>query len=80
MIRLCKHPSQNRCAMLIPCYSLRLWLYRSLGITLEQDPAGNYNKATVSNTKKGDVHVVNMEPGKFSKHFYADYLWSTMQG
>ncbi|KIW50427.1 hypothetical protein PV05_12014 [Exophiala xenobiotica] len=58
---------------------LRLWLYRSLGITLEQDEAGNYNKATIGNTKKGDVHVVNIDP-RFSKWFYADYFWQTMQG
>lgn len=58
---------------------LRLWLYRSLGITLEQDEAGNYNKATIGNTRKGDVHVVNIDP-KFSKWFYADYFWQTMQG
>ena len=58
---------------------LRLWLYRSLGITLEQDEAGNYNKATIGNTKKGDVHVVNIDP-KFSRWFYADYFWQTMQG
>ena len=58
---------------------LRLWLYRSLGITLEQDEAGNYNKATIGNTKKGDVHVVNIDP-KFSKYFYANYFWQTMQG
>ena len=58
---------------------LRLWLYRSLGITLEQDEAGNYNKATIANTKKGDVHVVNIDP-KFPRWFYADYFWQTMQG
>ncbi|EXJ65744.1 kinetochore protein spc24 [Cladophialophora psammophila CBS 110553] len=57
---------------------LRLWLYRSLGIALEQDEAGNYNKATIANTKKGDVHVVNIDP-KFSKWFYADYFWQSMQ-
>ena len=59
--------------------SLRLWLYQSLGINLEQDEAGNYNKATIRNTKMGDVHVVNIDP-KFSRWFYADYLWQTMQG
>ena len=58
---------------------LRLWLYRSLGITLEQDEAGNYNKAMIANTKKGDVHVVNIDP-KFPRWFYADYFWQTMQG
>ena len=58
---------------------LRLWLYRSLGIQLEQDEAGNYNKATIGNTKKGDVHVLNIDP-KFSRWFYADYFWQNMQG
>ncbi|RMZ87121.1 hypothetical protein DV736_g5653, partial [Chaetothyriales sp. CBS 134916] len=58
---------------------LRLWLYRSLGITLELDEAGNYNKATIANANKGDVHVVNIDP-KFSRWFYADYFWQTMQG
>ncbi|KAJ4517971.1 putative kinetochore protein spc24 [Exophiala dermatitidis] len=51
----------------------------SLGISLEQDEAGNYNKATIGNTKRGDVHVVNIDP-KFSRWFYADYFWQTMQG
>ncbi|RMD42797.1 hypothetical protein DV735_g2375, partial [Chaetothyriales sp. CBS 134920] len=58
---------------------LRLWLYRSLGITLELDEAGNYTKATIANPNKGDVHVVNIDP-KLSKWFYADYFWQTMQG
>ncbi|KAK6366906.1 putative kinetochore protein spc24 [Exophiala oligosperma] len=51
----------------------------SLGIMLDQDEAGNYNKATIGNTKKGDVHVVNIDP-KFSRWFYADYFWQTLQG
>ena len=58
---------------------LRLWLYRSLGIVLEQDEAQNYSKATIGDTRKGDVHVVNIDP-KFSRWFYADYFWQTMQG
>jgi kinetochore protein Spc24, fungi type len=58
---------------------LRLWLYRSLGISLEQDTAGNYVKATVSNGKRGDVHVVNIDP-RFGRAFYSDYFWETMQG
>ncbi|ETN45888.1 uncharacterized protein HMPREF1541_00069 [Cyphellophora europaea CBS 101466] len=58
---------------------LRLWLYRSLGITLEEGENGEYRKAVVGDRRKGDVHVVNVEP-KFSKWFYADYFWGTMQG
>ena len=58
---------------------LRLWLYRSLGINLEQDERGEYKKAIVGDQRKGDVHVVNVDP-KFSRWFYADYFWGTMQG
>ncbi|KIV89154.1 hypothetical protein PV10_08746 [Exophiala mesophila] len=58
---------------------LRLWLYRSLGITLEQDQAGNYTKAIIGNPNKGDVHLVNIDP-KLAKSFYADYFWQTIKG
>jgi len=60
-------------------YRLRLKIYRSLGIDLEADETGNYNKAIIRNSKKGDVHVVNIDP-KFSRFFYANYFWQTMQG
>ena len=59
--------------------SLRLKIYRSLGIEIEADEAGNYNKAIIRNSRKGDVHVVNIDP-KFSRFFYANYFWQTMQG
>ncbi|KAF7167312.1 hypothetical protein CNMCM5623_000639 [Aspergillus felis] len=58
---------------------LRLKIYRSLGIDIEADDAGNFGKAVIRNSRKGDVHVVNMDP-KFSRFFYANYFWSTMQG
>ncbi|WEW57259.1 putative kinetochore protein spc24 [Emydomyces testavorans] len=58
---------------------LRLKIYRSLGIDVEADEAGNYNKAIIRNTRKGDVHVVNIDP-KFSRFFYANYFWQAMQG
>jgi kinetochore protein Spc24, fungi type len=60
---------------------LRLWLYRSLGIVLEQDERGEYRKAVVGDRRMGDVHVVNIDPGfRGGKGWYADYLWGTMQG
>lgn len=59
--------------------SLRLKIFRSLGIDIEPDEAGNFNRAVIRNSRKGDVHVVNIDP-KFSKFFYANYFWSTMQG
>lgn len=56
---------------------LKLKVYRSLGIEVESDGAGGYNKAIIRNARKGDLHVVNIDP-KFSRFFYANYLWQTM--
>ncbi|KAK2746789.1 hypothetical protein FQN57_002831 [Myotisia sp. PD_48] len=36
---------------------LRLKIYRSLGIDVEADETGNYNKAIIRDSRKGDVHV-----------------------
>ncbi|RAH43841.1 kinetochore Spc24 family protein [Aspergillus aculeatinus CBS 121060] len=58
---------------------LRLKIYRSLGVDIEADETGNFNKAVIRNSRKGDVHVVNIDP-KFSRFFYSNYFWSTMQG
>ena len=57
--------------------SLKLKVYRGLGIDLERDETGEYNKAVVRNGRKGDVHVVNVE-NKFSRFFYANYFWGTL--
>ncbi|KAI9880124.1 MAG: kinetochore-associated Ndc80 complex subunit spc24 [Pleopsidium flavum] len=56
---------------------LKLKVYRSLGIDIESDNAGNYNKAVIRNFQKGDVHVVNID-SKFSRFFYANYFWQTL--
>jgi len=56
--------------------SLKLKVYRGLGIEIERD-GGEYSKAVVRNGKKGDVHVVNMD-SKFSRFFYANYFWQTL--
>ncbi|KAF1811853.1 Spc24-domain-containing protein [Eremomyces bilateralis CBS 781.70] len=57
---------------------LKLKVYRSLGIDAEPDTAtGQYNKAVIRNTAKGDVHVVNIDT-KFSRYFYANYFWQTL--
>ncbi|KAL3474932.1 putative kinetochore protein spc24 [Aspergillus californicus] len=58
---------------------LRLKIYRSMGIDIKPDEAGNFTKAVIRNSRKGDVHVVNLDP-KFSRFFYSNYFWSTMQG
>lgn len=65
--------------VVLTLHSLRLKLYRSLGIDVEADEAGNYHKAIIRNSRKGDVHVINIDP-KFSRFFYANYFWQNMQG
>lgn len=57
---------------------LKLKVYRSLGIDVEADGAGNYNKAVIRNNAKGDVHVVNID-SKFSRYWYSNYFWQKMQ-
>ncbi|KAL8866033.1 MAG: hypothetical protein Q9174_006539, partial [Haloplaca sp. 1 TL-2023] len=56
---------------------LKLKVYRSLGIDADSDSTGAYNRATIRNTQKGDVHLVNIDP-KFSRFFYANYFWQTL--
>jgi len=56
---------------------LKLKVYRSLGIEVEADDGGNYSKAVIRNPRKGDVHVVNIDPA-FSRFFYANYFWQTL--
>ncbi|KUJ16815.1 kinetochore protein spc24 [Mollisia scopiformis] len=58
--------------------TLRLKLYRGLGIDLEKDTeSGEYTKAIIRNEKKGDVNVVNLD-NKFSRYFYANYFWQQL--
>lgn len=57
--------------------SLKLKVYRGLGVEIERDEDGEYSKAVVRNGRKGDVHVVNMD-NKFSRFFYANYFWQTL--
>ncbi|RPA94499.1 Spc24-domain-containing protein [Choiromyces venosus 120613-1] len=56
---------------------LKLKVYRSLGIDLQEDGGGGYSKAVIRNSSKGDIHVVNIER-KFSHFFYANYFWNVM--
>ncbi|MCJ1355963.1 MAG: kinetochore-associated Ndc80 complex subunit spc24 [Icmadophila ericetorum] len=56
---------------------LKLGVYRTLGIDVETDKAGNYSKAIIRNAQKGDVHVVNVGPQN-SDFFYANYFWDKL--
>lgn len=53
-------------------------VYRSLGIDAEQDATtGDFTRAVIRNTAKGDVNVVNVDP-KFDRFFYANYFWGSL--
>ena len=81
MILQCERPYCKRIVRIIADHynhRLKLKVYRSLGIDVEADSVGNYNKAVIRNNQKGDVHVINVDP-KFSRFFYSNYFWQTMQ-
>ena len=56
---------------------LKLKVYRSLGIEVEMDEGGVFEKAVVRNSRRGDVHVVRIEK-RFSRFFYANYFWGVL--
>ncbi|KAL9641193.1 MAG: hypothetical protein Q9204_000238 [Flavoplaca sp. TL-2023a] len=56
---------------------LKLKVYRCLGIDADPNSTGSYNKAIIRNAQRRDVHVVNIDT-KFSRFFYADYLWQAL--
>ncbi|KAK3638783.1 putative kinetochore protein spc24 [Elasticomyces elasticus] len=56
---------------------LKLSVYRSLGIDVSQDAStGDFNRAVIRNTSKGDVTVIDVE-GK-SRSSQADQFWASM--
>lgn len=57
--------------------SLKLKVYRGLGIDIERDEDGEYSKAIIRNSRKGDVNIVNID-SKFSRFFYANYFWQKL--
>ncbi|KAI7534567.1 hypothetical protein KC331_g12494 [Hortaea werneckii] len=57
---------------------LKLQFYRSLGIDASQDGmTGEYNRAVIHNTARGDVNVVNVD-GKMNRSFYANMFWDSL--
>lgn len=56
---------------------LKLKLYRSLGIDIDADAVGKYSKAIVRNTRKGDVHVVDLNVESRTRR-PADELWNAL--
>lgn len=67
--------------------SLKLHIYRSLGISASQDPTtGEFNRAIVRKTptpetgeggSKGDVNIINVD-AKLNRGFYAGMFWDAL--
>ena len=59
-------------------FSLKLQVYRSLGIDVSQDAnTGVFNRAVIRNPTKGDVNVVKVD-GKVDKRVYANMFWDSL--
>ncbi|KAK9493595.1 Spc24 subunit of Ndc80-domain-containing protein [Lipomyces doorenjongii] len=56
---------------------LLLKIYRSLGISLEDDGMGGYAKAIVRSHQNNDIHVLSLDKA-YSNFFIASYLWDMM--
>ncbi|KAK9477899.1 Spc24 subunit of Ndc80-domain-containing protein [Lipomyces japonicus] len=56
---------------------LLLKVYRSLGISLEDNGMGGYAKAIVRSQQNNDIHVLSLDKS-YSNFFIANYLWDMM--
>ncbi|CZT18846.1 related to Probable kinetochore protein spc24 [Ramularia collo-cygni] len=57
---------------------LKLQFYRSLGIDATQDlSTGEYNRAIIRNSARGDVNVVNVD-GTMGQSFYSNMFWDSL--
>ncbi|KAK9373724.1 Spc24 subunit of Ndc80-domain-containing protein [Lipomyces chichibuensis] len=56
---------------------LLLKIYRSLGISLEDDGMGGYAKAVVRSHLNNDIHVLSLDK-TYSNFFIANYIWDMM--
>jgi kinetochore protein Spc24 len=57
--------------------SLRLKIYRGLGMDVERDSNGEYTKVLMWHANDGKADVVNLDK-KLSRFFYADYFWERL--
>lgn len=57
--------------------TLKLKVYRGLGIEILKDVEGDFSRAVIRNESKGDVYIVNLD-NKFSRFFYANLLWHNL--
>jgi kinetochore protein Spc24 len=57
--------------------SLRLRIYKGLGMDAEKDANGEYSKIIMWNANSGKADVVNLDK-KLSRFFYANYFWERL--
>ncbi|KAI6245023.1 putative kinetochore protein spc24 [Erysiphe necator] len=57
--------------------TLKLKVYRGLGIELNKVTEGGAFKAIIRNDSKGDVIILNLD-NKFSRFFYANLIWQNL--
>ncbi|RKF60841.1 putative kinetochore protein spc24 [Golovinomyces cichoracearum] len=57
--------------------TLKLKVYRGLGIEITKDTDAEFFKAVIHNEAKGDVYIVNLD-NKLSRFFYTNLLWHNL--
>ncbi|PSS25750.1 hypothetical protein M430DRAFT_16459 [Amorphotheca resinae ATCC 22711] len=57
--------------------TLKLKIYRGLGIDLVRDSDGEYTKAVIRNGSQVGLNVVNLD-NKLSRFFYVNYFWQML--
>lgn len=57
--------------------SLKLKIYKGLGMDAEKDSSGEYSKVIMWNANEGKADVVNLDH-RMSRYFYANYFWERL--
>ena len=57
--------------------SLRLKIYKALGMDAEKDSNGEYTRIVMWNANEGKSDVVNLDK-RLSRFFYANYFWERL--
>jgi kinetochore protein Spc24 len=57
--------------------SLKLKIYKGLGMDAEKDSNGEYSKVIMWNANEGKSDVVNLDK-RLSRFFYTNYFWERL--
>ena len=68
-------PNQEMYVIALTKFSVKLSIYRSLGIDLLENATGDaFTQCQIRSSPKNDIHTLDFDP-KFSRFFYANLLW-----